>query len=322
MELLYLSKQDVQEIDIPMFEIIEAVEKAFIDKSNGAFEMPPKPGIHFENDAFIHAMPASLPNMKSAGLKWVSGFPANNDKGLPYISGIIVLNDIETGFPLSVMDCTWITGKRTGAASAVAAKYLARPDSEKIGILGCGLQGRTNLEALSVVLNSIKEVYAYDINKDNLKKYAEEIRQQYDFTIIPVDSPEKAVRDMDVVVTAGPILKNPRPAIEKEWFGKGCFATLVDFDSFWKPDAMKSADKFATDDIPQLEYYQSAGYFSDIPVKVLELGDIAAGKIKGREKPEERTMAMNLGLAINDMATAPLVYKKALEMNKGVRLPL
>jgi ornithine cyclodeaminase/alanine dehydrogenase len=97
--------------------------------------MPPKPGVHPRPDAFIHAMPAFLEGMGAAGLKWVSGFPRNPERGLPYISGLFILNDADTGLPLAVMDCTWITGVRTGAATAVAAKYLVRTESSTVGIV-------------------------------------------------------------------------------------------------------------------------------------------------------------------------------------------
>ena len=90
--------------------------------------MPPKPGVHSRPDAFIHAMPAYIPALHAIGMKWVSGYPANQARGLPYITGLLILNDDETGLPLAVMDCTWITAMRTGAATALAAKYLARPE--------------------------------------------------------------------------------------------------------------------------------------------------------------------------------------------------
>jgi len=96
-------------------------------------------------------MPAFIPAMNAAGVKWVSGYPGNQQKGLPYINGLLILNDPETGLPLSVMDCAWITAMRTAAASAVSAKYLARPESSTIGILACGVQGHTNLEAIDVL---------------------------------------------------------------------------------------------------------------------------------------------------------------------------
>ncbi len=136
-QILYLSQTDVAAVGLTMAEIIDALEAAFREKGEGRVEMPPKPGIHpGEGDNFIHAMPAYIPAMKSAGVKWVSGFPENASRGLPYITGLLILNDVETGLPLAVMDCVWITAMRTGAATAVAARYLARPESSVVGILG------------------------------------------------------------------------------------------------------------------------------------------------------------------------------------------
>jgi len=147
-KILYLSRADVEAVNLSMKEIIDLLEKAFLEKGNGNVEMPPKPGIHTLPDAFIHAMPAYIPSMRSAGIKWVSGYPENFKRGLPYINGLMILNDVETGIPYAVMDCSWITAMRTGAASALSAKYLARPDSETVGILACGVQGRTDRKSV------------------------------------------------------------------------------------------------------------------------------------------------------------------------------
>ena len=125
--VLYLSREAVEKLDLKMAEIVNVVEAAFKDKGQGKVEMPPKPGIHTRPDAFIHAMPAFLKSSEAAGMKWISGYPQNMERGMPYISGLMILNDPETGFPISVMDATWLTAMRTGAATAVAAKYLARP---------------------------------------------------------------------------------------------------------------------------------------------------------------------------------------------------
>jgi len=102
--------------------------------------------------------------MKSAGVKWVSGFPENHKRGLPYITGLLVLNDPDTGLPVAVMDCAWITAMRTAAATAVAARRLARPESSVLGILGCGVQGKANTEALNVLF-PLKQVMAYDVRR-------------------------------------------------------------------------------------------------------------------------------------------------------------
>src|SRR5512146_103132 len=129
-KILYLSQAQVASLGISMREIIDALEAAFRELGNGHVEMPPKPGVHTQPDAFIHAMPAFIPALHSVGVKWVSGYPGNGKRGLPYISGLLILNDQVTGMPLAVMDCIWITAMRTGAATALAAKYLARPDSQ------------------------------------------------------------------------------------------------------------------------------------------------------------------------------------------------
>ncbi len=174
-KLLYLSQDDVKAVGLTMAEIIDALEIAFREKGRGNTEMPPKPGIHpGGGDNFIHAMPAYIPAMKAAGVKWVSGFPGNHKMGLPYITGLLILNDPETGLPISVMDCIWITAMRTGAASALSARYLARPESSVIGILACGVQGRTNLEAMDVLF-PIKRVMAYDVDEKLSRHYAKEM---------------------------------------------------------------------------------------------------------------------------------------------------
>ncbi len=320
--LLYLSLADVRTINLSMEEIINQLEIAFAEKAEGRVEMPPKPGIHpGEADNFIHAMPAYIPTMKSAGVKWVSGFPLNQERGLPYISGLLILNDPETGLPISVMDCVWITAMRTGAATAVAAKRLARPDSSVVGILGCGVQGRSNVEAL-IVDFPLEQVMAYDVDSEVSARYASDIETQFGLEVTQVDKPKDAVSGCDMVVTAGPILKKPHATIQPGWMDEGTFASLVDFDSYWHPDALKESNKFCTDDTPQLLHYKEAGYFQDIPPIYADLSELVAKQKLGRETPEERTIACNLGLAMDDIAVAPLIYQKAVENRIGTWLPL
>jgi ornithine cyclodeaminase/alanine dehydrogenase len=284
--------------------------------------MPPKPGIHpGGGDNFIHAMPASIPALGSAGIKWVSGFPDNPKRGLPYIAGLIILNHPETGLPVSVMDCRWITAMRTGAATALAARYLARPESSVVGILGCGVQGRTNLEALKTLF-PLERVMAYDIDPQARRRYAEEMESRFDLEVEEVEGAESAVRGCDMVVTAGPILKQPHSTIQAGWLEQGAFASLVDFDSYWHPDALQEVQRFCTDDLAQLDYYRGVGYFQAIPPVHADLGEIVCGRKPGRESASERTMTVNLGLALDDMAVAPLVYRSAAEKGVGTWLPL
>jgi ornithine cyclodeaminase/alanine dehydrogenase len=325
--ILYLSRADVEAAGVTMPAIIERLEAAFLERGHGRTEIPPKPGIHpggEDADNFIHAMPALIGALGAAGVKWVGGFPGNPARGLPYITGLLILNDAATGIPKAVMDATWITAMRTGAATAVAAKRLARPGAATLGILGCGVQARTNLEALACVLPDMKSVRAYDIHPERARAYAEEQGKRYPrLAVEPVATPREAVQGSDVVVTAGPIKKHPEPAIIPEWFGEGALGVPLDYDSYWTPQAMAKADRFYTDDTAQILATRAGGhYFQRIPEVYADLGEVIAGRKDARRNPRERLLCMNLGLALEDMATAPLVLERAEALGLGTRLPL
>jgi len=319
--LLYLSRADVERVGPDLRTIIGLLEAAFREKGQGRVEMPPKPGIHTRPDAFLHAMAASIPGLEAAGLKWVGGYPENPARGLPYISGLLILNDVDTGFPIAVMDCTWITGCRTGAATALSARYLARPDSSTVAILACGVQGRTNLEALATQF-PLRRVYAYDTRVAARDRYVREMSEQLGLEVIGVDEPEQAVGEADLVVTSGPILKHPAPAIRKDWLREGAFASAVDFDSYWTSEALAQVDRVATDDHAQFRYYRELGYLRETPEPYADLGELVTGVRPGRQSPTERTLAMNLGLALEDMAVAPEVLRRATAAGLGTWLPL
>jgi ornithine cyclodeaminase/alanine dehydrogenase-like protein (mu-crystallin family) len=190
-----------------------------------------------------------------------------------------------------------------------------------MGMLGCGIQGRSNVEALNELF-PLQKVMAYDVDAEALRLYSEEIRSHYDLEVVPVKTPRDAVAGCDIVVTAGPIMKTPHATIQAGWLDEGAFASLIDYDSYWHPDAMWETAKFCTDDTPQLRLYQQNGYLQDIPDIHADLGELATGQKPGRETPEERTMTANLGLALDDMAVAPLLYQRALEQGIGTWLSL
>jgi ornithine cyclodeaminase/alanine dehydrogenase-like protein (mu-crystallin family) len=320
-ELLYLSRADVEAAGVDMATVIALVEQGFREKAAGHVEMPPKPGLHPQPEAFIHAMPAYISGMRVAGVKWVGGNPGNAGRGLPYISGLIVLNDVETCLPYAVMDCTWITAYRTGAATAVAAKHLARRDSRTVGIVACGLQGRANLRALAQVF-TLTKVFAYDVNVTTRDRFAAEMSVALGLDIVPVNEPRAAIVHSDIVVTSGPLLKHPAPTIPAGWLAPGAFASAVDFDSYWKPEALAQFDRISTDDHAQFQYYRKVGYFRHTPDPYADLGELVGGLKPGRQRADERTMAMNLGLALEDVAVAPEVYRRARALRLGTTLAL
>ena len=168
----------------------------------------------------------------------------------------------------------------------------------------------------------IKRVYAYDTRPETQQRYVEEMAGKLGVEMIGVKEPREAVVESDLVVTSGPILKHPTPIIQKDWLRSGAFGSAVDFDSYWTGEALAQIDKLATDDHAQFQYYREVGYFQTTPDPYADLGEMAAGLKPGREKPTERTLAMNLGLALDDMAVAPEIYRRARERGLGTWLSL
>ena len=320
-QMLYLSRAEVIKTGISMQEIIDLLKLAFVEKGNGRLEMPPKPGIHPGGGGnFIHAMPAFIPALEAAGIKWVSAFPGNPALDLPTINGLIVMNDAGNGLPLAVMDCVWITAMRTGAATALSAACLARPNSSIAGILGCGVQGRTNLQALKVLF-PLKLARVYDVDRSKAEQFSREMSTCLGLEVVVVADPRLAVSGCDLVVTAGPMSRPPHQTIQPGWLEPGAFASLVDFDSYWQPGAVQEVDRFCTDDLEQMHYYARQGYFRDYPQPDADLGELICGKKPGRKAETERILTANLGLGMEDIVTASLVYARAVETGIGTWLP-
>jgi len=190
-----------------------------------------------------------------------------------------------------------------------------------MGMLGCGVQGVSHAEAFKTLF-PLRTIKAYDANPAMAERYAADISARLGVEVLTVKTPREAVSGSDIVVTAGPILKVPHATIQPGWLDEGAFASLVDYDSYWSREALAEAAKFCTDDVPQLRLYQSMGYFQNIPPIHADLGELVVGKKKGRENARERLMTANLGLAIDDMAVAPLLYRRAQEKGIGTWLPL
>ncbi|MBI2373589.1 MAG: ornithine cyclodeaminase family protein [Deltaproteobacteria bacterium] len=322
--LRYLSRKDVEAVALQPLEMLEILETAFRAKGSGRVELPPKPGVHpkTQKDAFIHAMPCYVEPSGSVGMKWVSGYPDNvKAHGLPYISGLIILNDAATGLPTAVLDCTWITAERTAVASLLSARYLARKEPTTLGIVACGVQGESHLRSMTAGFPTIRHLRCYDVRREAAERLAAQA-SQLGLEAKAVDAAEHAVREMEIVVTSGPILKSPSPALEASWLAPGVFVSAVDFDSYVTPEAQMAFARIFTDDRGQMEYYRKEGYFRRTPPVAGDLGDLVVGRIAGRIRAEERLCAMNLGVALEDVAVAPRILERAIEKGIGVELPL
>lgn len=323
MELLYLSRAEVEGLALPMTEIIRVVEEGFRRKGLGQTQMPPKTPIYPRpHKTFLHAMPAYVEGLEAAALKWVGGADDNYLQGLPTITGLLVLNDPETMMPLAVMDCTWITAMRTGAANAVAAKYLGPPQPRELALLGCGVQGRSNLLALQTTFPDLQQVRAYDLRPAAAEAFIAEMAPLTGLEIILTETPQQAITGADIIVTATFMPPDAERFIPWDWLKPGCLAAPVDYDVCFRPEVFQRAERFVTDDVAQMEYYRSnRGYFKDLP-EAEELGLVVAGLRPSRQEPGQTTVAMCMGIGIDDAVTGQLVYQTALSRNAGTRLPL
>lgn len=318
---IFLSQEDVITTGMRMSEVIVCVERVFGEHAKKRVENPPKPGVHPIPSAFLHAMPAYLSELKVVGMKWVSSYPTNVQHRLPAVMGLLVLNDVETGKPLAIMDCRWITAVRTGAVSAVAAKYLAKKDAEVVGIVGAGVQGRYNLYALKEVLTDIKLVKYYDSYPNTLDQTIRQLKGQTPFEVVAVASAQEAIVGSDVIVTATG--KLDQVIYFERWVKAGALVLPVHHRG-WENQIIQKADKFITDDWAQLSNAARlvGGFDGPLPDPYAELGEIVIGKKPGRQSPEERIIDFNYGLAMEDIAIASEIYSKAKALGLGSKLTL
>ncbi|MEO8289403.1 MAG: ornithine cyclodeaminase family protein [Gaiellaceae bacterium] len=308
MSLLYLSREEVAGLLPPIAAQLDLVEETYRAVASGRVELPPKPGIHPRPDSFIHAMPAYLRDEDVAALKWVAGYPRNKERGLPYISGLIVLNDAETGLPEAVMDGAEITAARTAAASGVCIRRFAPEQWSSAAILGCGEQGRFHARVLEELSPEVS-IRAYDPHPERIATLGN--------GIVAAAGAREAVDGADVVVTAGPIVENPDSPLSSDWLAERSLGLPIDFDFYFSAEAVATADLFLVDDVDQFEYYRSLGHFQGWPEAAGSVGDALT-----KDGKPARVVCCNLGIGALDAAFASRVLAAAREGGGGVELPL
>jgi alanine dehydrogenase len=306
--LVYLTREAVKAALPAVLDQVDLVADTYRAMARGRVEMPPKPGVHPRPDAFIHAMPVYLRDRDVAALKWVSGYPENPRRGLPNISGLIVVNEAETGLPRAVMDAGEITAARTAAASGVCIRALAPDGWTDAAILGFGEQGRYHARVVAA-LNPQARIHVYD---PRLTPDAES-PPPADVHVHP--DARSAVRDAQVVITAGPIIESPRPALDSGWLAGGWLLLPVDFDFYLKPELVAAAELFLVDDIDQYDYYRTQGHFAGWPRAQATVGETLERGLRG-----ELVVACNLGVGALDAAFADAVLTAAERAGSGERL--
>ncbi|MEA1963928.1 MAG: ornithine cyclodeaminase family protein, partial [Candidatus Aerophobetes bacterium] len=176
-EVLYLTQQECIKTGITTDEVLKFIEAALAAHGRKEVEMPAVIGIHPLQNSLFHAMPAWMPAQSVCGIKWVSSFPDNKERfHLPRTTGLLILNDSESGFPLAIMDAVWITAKRTPAVTAIGAKLLGNPGAETLGMFGCGVQGRGHVRFLPGVMPDLKRIYVFDVLEEAMDSLIRELQ--------------------------------------------------------------------------------------------------------------------------------------------------
>jgi ornithine cyclodeaminase/alanine dehydrogenase len=306
--LLYLTREEVSRLLPAVPEQLDLVGETYRAVGAGRVELPPKPGIHPRPDSFIHAMPAYLRDDDVAALKWVAGYPANKERGLPYITGLIVLNDPETGLPAAIMDGAEITAARTAAASGVCIQRFAPDGWSRAAVLGAGEQGRFHTEVLRQ-LNPEVAIRGWDPHPERIASLGDGVEE--------APGPREAVEAAEVVVTAGPIVDDPDSPLTPDWLAERSLGLPIDFDFYFSADAVASAELFLVDDVGQFEYYRSLGHFQGWPEPAGSVGEALS-----RDGAPPRVVCCNLGIGALDAAFAARVLASAREQSTGTELPL
>ncbi len=320
-DTLLLSSKDVAGC-IDMKEVVEIIGRVFKAHGEGQVILPAKICLDLEpmGYRFWHnAMPAYVKPFDAAGIKWAGGLDNNPSKhGLPFIMGMILLQDPDSGVILSVMDGAWITAQRTGAAAAVCASLTMVENASTVAIVGAGVQGRTSLSALSHLMR-IGEARVTDIVPEVRERYAREMGSELGVKVRACATVQEAVEGADVVITA---TASRTPIVKSRWLKPGVACVSLGSYQEFDDEFDLSVDRIFVDNMEQCTHRgEIAPFFHDGRLsedKVAgHIGEVAAGLKPGRSSDAERTLVVPLGVGSLDIAVASMVYKRAKEMKLG-----
>ena len=322
MGIRLLSEQNIRSVAPTLPEIVALVEDAYRLDAEGKVEVPTKIGVHPERaNAFLHAMPAWVGGACALGMKWVSYFPGNFDRGLPDSTGIIILNDPHHGLPCCIMEGMYVTFLRTAACATVAAKYLAPRPPKTLGLIGCGGLGLWSLRVMSATFPSIEQVYVSSRTSRSREEFCAKMTQEGNWTIIPVDDPSEAVRNIDIVVTSIP--PGDVKPVTGEALAPGTLLIPLDLVNSWQDNVLFSADRVAADNPDNFAAQVKAKRTTAFPAlrPAVRIQDLVVGK-SPRASTSDRTVVAVCGIASTDVMVGWEIYRRARAANVGLEFAL
>jgi ornithine cyclodeaminase/alanine dehydrogenase-like protein (mu-crystallin family) len=324
MDVVVLSNAEVREL-LPVRECIDVMAQALIDLANGDVWHPLRTVMRPPEEASLMGVMAAHRSAPSAdyGIKVVCIFPGNRARGLESHFGTVTLFDGETGAPLAVVDAGAVTAIRTAAVSAVATRELARAETDRLAVLGAGIQARAHLEALAAV-RSFRSARIWGRTEAHARSVAEEANVP--FPVEVVASAREAVADADVIATT---TASPEPIIAREWLAPGAHINAVgsSIPTAREIDATTMADAALFADRRESFYAEAGDYLLAVdeigPREVrAELGEVLTGTGDGRRTNDELTLFKSLGLAVEDLAAVEHLHRQATETGLGQRVVL
>ncbi len=310
-ETFLITAAQIQDV-FGMPEALQCTERAFRLYGEGKVQMPPKLYLTFERGD-LRSMPVYLPTLAIAGVKNVTVHPGNRE--LPAVMATITLVDPETGFPLAVMDGTYLTRLRTGAAGALAASHIAREDARVAGFVGAGRQADTQLDGLMITRPAIRTVLAYDLDADRSSRFCQRCRERYGIEAASTGSIEEVARACDILTTTTPAR---RPIVRDEWIRPGTHINAIGADAPGKQELDPALLKRARIVVDNWEQASHSGEIN-VPVSqglltrqdiACDIGELVTGKKPGRRGPLDVTVFDSTGLAVQDISCACEAYRK------------
>ena len=323
-ELLYLTRQDVLDLHLTDDEITEMTKEGMIAYSTGNAEMPAKIGIHPLKDTLMHAMPANMKTLSSAGIKCGCCFPENMPRfGYTQTTCTLILNDYQSGTAISFMDADYITRVRTAAVALLSCQKFARQDFKTMGMIGCGVQGKQQVAMVARAYPQIEKIYLYDRFESAQDALIAECQPYTKAEFVKSDWEELA-RNSDVIFSAAYIPAVPNPQIKDEWLPKkGQTIIASDCHTHYEDVSIKAADKYYVDSIEEHELFVTYGMYPwGLPKITGETGAALAGMVPGRERADEFIFVNNVGMAVEDIVVARKIFDTALEIGIGTKMPL
>jgi ornithine cyclodeaminase/alanine dehydrogenase len=322
--MLVLTRKDLEEI-LDIRAVLDAVERGLVEHARGTVSMPSRHVISVDERGTAYVMSAYLGGMRSLAVKVVSEFRGNLAKGIPSITGAVLLLDAETGAPVCLLDGSYITAMRTGATSALAARSLSVVDAQTVGIIGTGAQARTQVQGLWTV-RDIRLVKAYSRTRERVRAFCQEMADLLGVEAMVADGPEDVVRESDVVVTAtsarSPVLKGEwlEPGVHVNSIGGGR-AKELDAEVYRRSTVVVDSREGVLHEAADLQEAISRGAFSPDDIYA-ELGELVAGMKMGRAKADDITLFRSVGMALGDAATASLAHQIAEKSGIGTEVEL